>query len=263
MLSLVSAGFRAPIALAALLLAVLPAFAFDLQGHRGARGLAPENTIAAFEKALAIGVTTLELDVAITADGVAVVHHDLTLNPAVTRDEAGRWLPARGPLLRDLPLATLASYDVGRMDPSSSYAREFPEQQPHDGARIPTLAQLFARVQALGADDVRFNIEIKTQPTQASSTAAPQQFVDKIVEAVRAAGMERRALIQSFDWGALQRVRVTAPDLALSFLTVQNNRLNHPRDPAWTGGLLLRDFPGVPHMVKAAGGRVWAPTTTH
>ena len=82
--------------LAALLL-VLPAGAFDLQGHRGARGLAPENTVPAFERALALGVDTLELDVGVTADGVVVVAHDPFLNPAITRDPEGRWLPARGP----------------------------------------------------------------------------------------------------------------------------------------------------------------------
>ena len=75
----------------------LAATAFDLQGHRGARGLAPENTLPAFERALAIGVTTLELDIGITADGVLVVSHDPALNPAIVRDASGRWLPARGP----------------------------------------------------------------------------------------------------------------------------------------------------------------------
>jgi glycerophosphoryl diester phosphodiesterase len=65
------------------------AHAFDLQGHRGARGLAPENTLPAFERALALGVTTLELDVAITSDGVLVIHHDSTLNPDLTRDSNG------------------------------------------------------------------------------------------------------------------------------------------------------------------------------
>jgi len=61
--------------------------AFDLQGHRGARGLLPENTLPAFERALDLGVTTLELDIAITSDGVLVIHHDPTLNPNITRDE--------------------------------------------------------------------------------------------------------------------------------------------------------------------------------
>ena len=65
-------------------IAACAASAFDLQGHRGARGLAPENTLPAFERALQLGVTTLELDIAVTKDGVAVIHHDQTLNPDLT-----------------------------------------------------------------------------------------------------------------------------------------------------------------------------------
>src|SRR5206468_6184468 len=91
--------------LAAALLFALPALAataFDLQGHRGARGLAPENTLPAFERALAVGVSSLELDIALTADGVVVVSHDPRLNPVITRDATGRWLAGAGPRLHDL-----------------------------------------------------------------------------------------------------------------------------------------------------------------
>jgi len=65
---------------------------FDLQGHRGARGLAPENTLAGFARALEVGVTTLELDCGVTKDGVVVVSHDRLLNPDHTRDATGKFL---------------------------------------------------------------------------------------------------------------------------------------------------------------------------
>src|SRR5262249_30326129 len=87
------------------------AAAFDLQGHRGARGLAPENTLAAFSTALALGVDTLELDLAMTRDGVLVVHHDSWLNPATTRDADGNFLADRGAAIRSLTLAELQRYD--------------------------------------------------------------------------------------------------------------------------------------------------------
>ena len=79
--------------------------AFDLQGHRGARGLAPENTLPAFATALSIGVTTLELDLAMTSDGVLVVSHDSRLNPDHTRGADGTFLAAEGPAIRSLTLA--------------------------------------------------------------------------------------------------------------------------------------------------------------
>lgn len=86
-------GGLAPYLLATLAVAAASASAFDLQGHRGARGLAPENTLAGFRKALEIGVSTLELDLGLTRDGVLVVSHDPLLNPDVTRGPDGRWLP--------------------------------------------------------------------------------------------------------------------------------------------------------------------------
>ena len=109
-----------------------PADAFDLQGHRGTRGHAPENTLAAFERALTIGVDTLEMDAAVTSDGVVVVSHDPALNPALVRDPQGAWLKGPGPLIRTLTWAELQAYDIGRLDPSSAYGRQFPEQQARE-----------------------------------------------------------------------------------------------------------------------------------
>src|SRR4029450_9244658 len=91
----------------------LPASAVDLQGHRGARGLAPENTLEAFRTALSIGVTTLELDLAMTSDGVLVVSHDSRINPDHTRGPDGKFLDAEGPAIRSLTLAQVQGYDVG------------------------------------------------------------------------------------------------------------------------------------------------------
>ena len=80
------------VAAALLLLMSLSAHALDLQGHRGARGLLPENTLPAFSRALELGMTTLELDCGVTRDGIVVVAHDRTLNPDFTRDAQGKWL---------------------------------------------------------------------------------------------------------------------------------------------------------------------------
>src|SRR5262245_27111273 len=96
------------------LLAAPPLAAFDLQGHRGARALAPENTLAGFAKAIEIGVATLETDLAVTRDGAIVLSHDPVLNPDIVRGADGRWLTAPGPAINGLTLAELRRYDVGR-----------------------------------------------------------------------------------------------------------------------------------------------------
>src|ERR1041385_2462335 len=98
---------------AAFLWADAAAQSFDLQGHRGARGLAPENTLPAFAVALSLGVTTLELDTAVTKDGIVVISHNPTLNPDITRDGAGQWLIGPGPPIHDLTFEELQQYDVG------------------------------------------------------------------------------------------------------------------------------------------------------
>ena len=233
----------------------LPAHAFDLQGHRGARGLAPENTLPAFERALAIGVTTLELDIGVTADGVVVISHDPYLNPAIARDAAGQWLAgARGPLIRSLTLAQLQAYDVGRINPDTPYAKTFSTQQPRDGTRMPTLASLFERVKALGANDVRFNIETKINPVQPDDTVGPEAMTRALLKVIDDAGMARRVAIQSFDWRTLQLVQRLAPDIPTVYLTVQTANNDNVRDGAWTAGFRIADHGSVPRLIQAAGG---------
>ena len=232
---------------------------FDLQGHRGARGLAPENTLPAFERALATGVSTLELDVAVTADGVVVISHDPALTPALTRDAGGRWLAARGPRIKDLTFAQLQAYDVGRLDPASTYARGFPGQQPVDGTRIPTLAALFERVRALHADQVRFNVELKLAPDTPQDTVPLEAMVDAVLKVITDAGMRERVTLQSFDWRSLRRAQQLAPDIPTACLTVQTANNDSTRDGSWTAGLRLADHGSVPRMAKAAGCATWSP----
>jgi glycerophosphoryl diester phosphodiesterase len=237
-----------------------PSGAFDLQGHRGARGLAPENTLPAFERALEVGITTLELDIGVTADGVVVVAHDPYLNPAITRDAAGQWLAgSKGPLLRDLRYAQLQAYDVGRLQPGTPYAGTFNLQQPRDGTRIPTLAALFDRVKALKADHVRFNIETKIHPGLPADTAGPDAMADALLKVVQEAGMTARVSIQSFDWRTLRRVQQRVPQIPTVCLTVQTTNNDNTRDGSWTAGLRLADHGSVPTLVKAAGCTTWSP----
>jgi len=244
---------------AAALLTLTPAAAFDLQGHRGARGLMPENTLAGFAHALQLGVTTLELDLAITADGVPVVSHDPALNPALTRDASGRWLQGTGPLIRSLPLARLQEFDVGRTNPASAYGRNFPSQQARDGETIPTLASVFALVQGMGADAVHFNIETKLFPDRPHDTVDVTRFVDAVLAVIRQAGMVRRVTLQSFDWRSLRLVQQREPSIATAYLTTESPRFNNVRNEAWTAGMDWRAHASPAHMVKASGGSIWSP----
>lgn len=219
-------------------------------GHRGARGLFPENTLPGFAGALALGVDALELDVGMTADGVVVVSHDPALNPDHTRDASGAWLSGRGPLIRSLRAAELAAYDVGRLRPWTAYAARFPHQQPDDGARIPALAEVLRL-------DAQFVIELKTFPDHPERTASGAELAEAVAKAADAAGATARISVESFDWRGPRHLRRIRPDVQLAWLT----QAETVRDAAvWWDGPHPDDFGGsVPRAVAAEGGPVWAP----
>jgi glycerophosphoryl diester phosphodiesterase len=239
----------------------LHAAAFDLQGHRGARGLAPENTLPAFKRALELGVTTLELDVGVTRDGVVVISHDTALNPDHTRDASGAFLERQGPAIHALTWAELQAYDVGRLKPGSDYARGFPEQKAEDGTRIPRLADLFELVRASGDTQVRFDIETKLSPEKPGETPAPEIFARALVDEIRKAGLAGRTSIQSFDWRTLRTVQQIAPEIPTAYLSIQQRNDNigtSQGSSPWTAGFKYSDYGSVPKMVKAAGGAYWS-----
>jgi glycerophosphoryl diester phosphodiesterase len=246
------------------LLLAQPALALDLQGHRGARGLAPENTLPAFTIALSIGVTTLELDTGITKDGVVVISHNTALNPDITRDSNGRWLGRAGPAIHSLTFAELQQYDVGRIKPGTDYAKQLSDQKAIDGTRIPRLADLFGLVKNAGNEQVRFNIETKVSPLEPGETPDPETFAKTLVELIKQEGMTTRVSIQSFDWRTLQIVQRIAPEIPTVYLSIQQRSLDtigadKSAGSPWTAGFQYKDHASVEKMVKAAGGKFWSP----
>jgi glycerophosphoryl diester phosphodiesterase len=207
----------------------------DVQGHRGARGHLPENTLAAFARALELGVTTLELDVGVTRDGVVVIHHDRGLNPDIARGPDGQWVTRAVPI-HALTYAELQRYDVGRLRPGSDYARRFPQQQPLDGARIPRLSDLFALATN---HPVRFNIEPKMDATALDETLPAEEFARALIAEVCKARVEDRTTVQAFHWPVLKVVEREAPEIPTVYCT--------------------EGAGSDPERVRAAGGRIWSP----
>jgi glycerophosphoryl diester phosphodiesterase len=221
--------------------------------------LAPENTLAAFRTALDLGVSTLETDLAVTKDGVLIISHDPSLNPDLTR-LYGQWI-ATGPTIQSLTLAELKRYDIGRTNPNSKYGQQFADQKPADGERFPTIEEFFA----MAGPDVRFNIEIKTNPTKPDLAPDPERFAQLTVEAIRKGKAGARSTIQSFDWRGLIAARRLAPEIATGCLSIESNNFDTvgrgaPQPSRWLGGLDLKTHGGsVPKLAKAAGCAVWSP----
>ena len=223
---------------------------FDLQGHRGARGLFPENTLDGFRAAARLGVRTMELDVGTTRDGAVVVHHDPALNPNTTRDGAGRWLDGTGPLLRNLTLAQLREYDVGRLRPGTAYAETYPGQMPQDGARVATLDEVLALDSTL-----RWNIELKVMPAHPDWTIPAEEMVERVLHIVGAAAAGPRVALQSFDWRAPRHLRRIRPGIAAGWLTDSKTVADAP---LWLGRHVA-NMADVPAAIAAEGGGAWAP----
>ena len=170
-----------------------------VHGHRGARAARPENTLPAFEYAIAAGADVLELDVWVTADDVLVVHHDPLINTAICTGPEGERT------IRKLTLERVRQWDCG-----SKKNPEFPRQQPAPGARIPTLDEVLA-LAPRGA--FRFNIEMKSQPAKPELQPPPEQYAKLVADTIRKRGLEGRVIVQSFDFGLLRALRQTAPEL--------------------------------------------------
>lgn len=238
---------------------------FDLQGHRGARGLWPENTLAGFARAMELGVSALELDCAVTRDGVVVVSHDPELNPDCTRDARGRFLATAGPPIFTLSYAQLQSYDVGRLRAGSAYAARFPQQQPVDGERIPRLADVLTLARTRGRGRVRVAVEVKTFPEQPELTPAPEPFVQALRLDVERTGTASLVAILAFDWRVLSAAQRQMPQVARAALTEEQPgedtvRIGSPQPSPWLGGLDPEHYgSSIVRLVKATGAGTWGP----
>lgn len=175
-----------------------------VHGHRGARAVRPENTIPAFEYAIAAGADALEMDLAVTKDDVLVVSHDPELNPQICR------APGGSHTIRQLTLAELRRWDCG-----SLRNPKFPRQTPVPETRIPTLDEVLALA---SRGKFWFNIETKSFPDRPELTPTPERFSSLLLDAIRRHKLEARVIVQSFDFRTLLAMRKLAPEIRLAAL---------------------------------------------
>src|SRR6476469_3187502 len=234
---------------------------FDLQAHRGGIGLTVENTLASFDKAIRLGVSTLELDVQITQDGQPVITHDRKVNGAKCEDTGPATpgdpeYPYVGKYVNTLTLAQVRTLDCG-----SQTLSDFPQQQASPGERMPLLSEVFDLVKAYGADAGKLTGESKVEAGAPSETAPREQFVQVIDHEIRAADIARQVTIQSFDWGSLMRMSQVDPRLPLVALTNYDFlETGKPGKSPWLGGLDIDDFGGDPiKAIKSFGASAFSP----
>jgi glycerophosphoryl diester phosphodiesterase len=226
--------------------------------HRGGAALAPENTLAAFANATALGADGAELDVHLTRDGRVVVHHDYALNPDLCRNANGVWLSDPAPRLLDLTVEELAHHDVGRARPGSDYAREYSEVPPVDGQRIPLLEEVVALART-AAKPFRLFIELKSSLFDPALSAPPEILADATVAVLRSSDYIGGSAIIGFDWRGLLRAKELEPSLDCWFSTYpqswfENGESPHDHEPPARAALaLLREWQRDGNAPWAAG----------
>jgi glycerophosphoryl diester phosphodiesterase len=236
---------------------------FDLEGHRGARDLYPENTLPAFKYALDLGVTTLEMDCQITKDGIPVLSHNPRLENHLAKDADGAWVRKdHEPIIHSLTLAEVKRYDVGAINSGAKdyYQAHGKTQKALAGTRMPTLDEVFQAVEASGNKSVLFNIETKSYADRPTYDYGPDPstFAQAILDVVRKHHMEDRVMIQSFDWRTLLEVRRLNKNITIVALTSDSPDLSDGlmRETGkegcspWMAGFDIDDFHG--DYMKAA-----------
>ena len=248
--------------------------------HRGGADLWPENTLEAFERAIAVGVDGIEFDLQLSADGHLVIHHDARLKAEATRYD-GLFLEKPTPRIDALAFAALKNYDVGRLQAGSPYAARRPARAHMDGLRIPSLADFEALLVKKTGADFRAYAELKTDMRAAEQA---EKLADAYIAALAASPVAARHIVISFDWRCLNRVRAAFPDMRHAYTTMGFAETDPAHESAaqdkpgsmaaliraasrngapWWGGMDWRDMDGKSHgervlrAIKAGGGTGW------
>jgi len=207
----------------------------EIQGHRGARGYAPENTLLSFLKALELGVDVLELDVVISTDNQVIVSHEPWFNHKICTKPDGTPSTVEeedGIRILDLNYAQIQQYDCGKRGNP-----DYPEQVEIPATK-PLLSEVFTRIENQVKDsqnaEIGYNIEIKSRPIWDNVfTPPPAKFVRLVYDEVVKAGLKERVCIQSFDIRSLQEI--------------------HKIDASVTTALLISNNDGIDQNIKALG----------
>jgi glycerophosphoryl diester phosphodiesterase len=197
-------------------------YTFDLQGHRGARGLAPENTLQAFKKALELGVKTLELDVVLTKDGQIVVSHEPWMNADICLDPDGNSIEKKNE--KDYNMYQMTYEEVKGYDCGSKYNPAFPEQQL-ESAYKPLLKEVLQMADSLSRNHgqhIHYNIELKSSPEgDEIYHPGPESFVKLVMKILKEETDIQKVNLQSFDFRVLQELHSSYPEVKLATLVYQ------------------------------------------
>ena len=199
-------------------------YKIDVQGHRGCRGLMPENTLPAFQKAIDLGVNTLELDLVISKDKKVVVSHDPFMNHDIALDPSGNQISKSEE--KSYNLYTMTYDSIKMYDCGSKEHPRFPNQKKLK-VHKPLLSEVIDLAEEQTQHNIQYNIEIKSLPIWDNVfTPNVQEFVALVLEVINKKGISNRVTLQSFDVRTLEEIKKNAPQIKTSLLVDEFESIN-------------------------------------
>jgi len=229
-----------------------------IYGHRGARGVLPENTLESFKYLFENNIHSYETDILISKDFIPVITHDFRLDPSYTKDINDNWIEDENIKIIDLTYDQILQFDVGTLNKLSKYGRKFINQKSLQNQKIPKLSELLKLTSDNIVEDLLINLEIKSTPIEKNLTPEPDEMVKIIIDEVSRSNLEDRIIYSSFDWRVLREIKERDSKIPRAYLTSGARGKIYDKSP-WLDFTPLHNGVELPELIKALGGSAWHP----
>ena len=229
-----------------------------IYGHRGARGVLPENTLESFKYLFENNIYAYETDILISKDFIPVITHDFRLDPSYTKDINDNWIEDENIKIIDLTYDQILQFDVGTLNKLSKYGRKFINQKSLQNQKIPKLSELLKLTSDNIVEDLLINLEIKSTPIEKNLTPEPDEMVKIIIDEVSRSNLEDRIIYSSFDWRVLREIKERDSKIPRAYLTSGARGKIYDKS-RWLDFTPLHNGVELPELIKALGGSAWHP----
>ncbi|MDA9601496.1 glycerophosphodiester phosphodiesterase family protein [Alphaproteobacteria bacterium] len=229
-----------------------------IYGHRGARGVLPENTLESFKYLFENNIHAYETDILISKDFIPVITHDFRLDPSYTKDINDNWIEDENIKIIDLTYNQILQFDVGALNKLSKYGRKFINQKSLENQKIPKLSELLKLTSDNIVENLLINLEIKSTPVEKNLTPEPDEMIEIIIDEVSRSNLEDRIIYSSFDWRILREIKERNSKIPRAYLTSGVKGKIYDKSP-WLDFTPLHNGVELPELIKALGGSAWHP----
>ena len=227
-------------------------------GHRGARGLFPENSMVGFENVLRSGINLIELDIVFSKDKIPIITHDYAVSSSFSRHVGGKFIQ-KNIEISSLTAEQVKNYEIGKLNLDTDYGKRFPEQIQLDGVYMPTLQELYDKIQQPDFEQARLMVEIK--PNLYTIHDDRKNITRLLVKQIRDANLTQKVILHSFDWLLLEECKNQAPEIITSFLSkkVQHKKANTNQSVTFYMHGNTEKTESIPEKIRDLGGSIWCP----